>query len=127
MKIDEKLREEWEAERKIELKYNRIINISTSKVTEQVKDKKPSIFSNFHYGSVGINPKHLVIWYLFEKDADLKEAEDNGLVDELKILTLWELKANGYPEDVLCEIHVAFTTDEDIQRETNGNYWYYFK
>jgi len=97
------------------------------KVAEQVKDKKPVIFSKFHYGSIGINPKYLVIWYLFEKDADLKEAEDNGLLDDLKILTLWELKNKGYPEDVLGEIQIAFTTDEDIQMETGGNYWYYFK
>ncbi len=48
-------------------------------------------------------------------------------MDELKILTLWELKENGYPEDVLGDIQIAFTTDEDIQNETNGNYWYYFK
>ncbi len=47
------------------------------------------------------------------------------MVDELKILTLYELKANGYPEDVLGEIQIVFTTDEDIQRETGGNYWYY--
>lgn len=124
---DEKLRQEWAEERKIELKYDRIINTSVNRVMEQIKDKKPKIFSKFHYGAIGINPKYLVIWYLFEKDAELREAEDNGLIYELKILTLWELKANGYPEDVLSEIQIAFTTDEDIQNETNGNYWYYFK
>jgi hypothetical protein len=94
---------------------------------ENVKEREPVIFSNFHYDSIGIGPKYLVIWYIFEKDDELREAENNGLVDELKILTLWELKANGYPEDVLSEIQIAFTTDEDIQKETNGNYWYYFK
>jgi hypothetical protein len=57
----------------------------------------------------------------------MKKAEDNGLIDELKRLTLSELKTNGYPEDVLDEIQIAFTNDEDIQRETGGNYWYYFK
>jgi hypothetical protein len=94
---------------------------------EMVKDKKPAIFGNFHYGSIGINPKYLVIWYLFEKDSDLKEAEANGLVDELKKLTLMDLKDNGYPENVLDEIQIAFTSDEDIQKETKGNYYYYFK
>lgn len=94
---------------------------------EMVKDKKPMIFSNFHYGSIGINPKYLVIWYLFEKDSDLKEAKANGLVDKLKKLTLMELKSNSYPESALDEIQIAFTSDEDIQKETGGNYWYYFK
>lgn len=116
-----------EAERKIELKFSRIINTSINRVREQIKNKNPPIFSNFHYGSIGLNPKYLVIWYLFEKDIELKEAEDNGLLDELKILTLWELKENGYPEEVLGEIQIAFTSDEDIQKETDGNYWYYFK
>ncbi|MEL7670914.1 hypothetical protein [Methanobacterium sp.] len=94
---------------------------------DMVKDRKPMIFSNFHYGSIGINPKYLVIWYLFEKDSELKEAENNGLLNELKEITISELKANGYPEDVLDEIQIAFTSDEDIQKETGGNYWYYFK
>jgi hypothetical protein len=94
---------------------------------EIVKDRKLMIFGNFHYGSIGINPKYLVIWYLFEKDSDLKEAEASGLVDELKKLTLMELKNNSYPESALSEIQIAFTSDEDIQKETGGNYWYYFK
>jgi len=125
--INEKLRKEWDAERKIEHKFNRIIIISTSKVMDIVKDKKPMIFSNFHYGSIGINPKYLVIWYLFEKDSDLKEAESNGSLNELKQLTIFELKANGHLEDVLDEIQIAFTSDEDLLIETGGNYWYYFK
>jgi len=106
---------------------NRIIEISKYNVMEKVKNRKPTIFSKFHYGSFGINPKYLVIWYLFEKDTDLEKAEANGLKEELVQLTLVELRANGYPETALDEIQIAFTTDEDIQRETNGNYYYYFK
>ena len=59
--MDDKLKHEWDAERKIELKFSRIINTSINRVMEQVKDKKPEIFSKFHYGSIDINPKYLVI------------------------------------------------------------------
>jgi hypothetical protein len=45
----------------------------------------------------------------------------------LDILTRDELRENGYPEEGLREIMVSFTTDGDIQRETDGNYWEYFK
>lgn len=38
-----------------------------------------------------------------------------------------ELENNSYPESALDEIQIDFTSDEDIQKETNGNYYYYFK
>jgi hypothetical protein len=35
--MNDKLRQEWDAERKIEHKFNRIINISINNVVEKVK------------------------------------------------------------------------------------------
>lgn len=125
--IHEKLKRLWGSERKMEHKLNKIINISKNNVLDKVKNKKPAIFSNYHYGAIWIDPKHLLIWYIFEKDADLEFAEENGLKDELEKLTRAELRVNGYPESAFGGIQIAFTTDEDIQRKTNGNYYYYFK
>lgn len=56
----------------------------------------------------------------------MEDAENNGLMADLRKITLEEMKANGYPEEVLGEIYVEFTTDEDIQNTTDGNYFYYF-
>ncbi len=117
----------YDEERKIELKLKRIINLARDRALEKVKNRKPFIFDSFYYGAIAINPKNLVIWYLFEKDSELEEARANGLVDDLKRLTRSELESNGYPVEALDEIYIEFTTDEDIQRTTNGNYWYYFK
>jgi hypothetical protein len=117
----------YDEERKIELKLNRIINLSKERALQKVADRKPVIFDNYHYGSIATNPKNLVIWYLFEKDSEMEEARNNGLMADLRKLTLEELKSNGYPEEVLGEIYIEFTTDEDIQNTTDGNYYYYFK
>jgi hypothetical protein len=35
--------------------------------------------------------------------------------------------ARGYPAEALDKIHVGVVSDEDVQRTTGGNYWYYFK
>jgi hypothetical protein len=42
-------------------------------------------------------------------------------------LTRAELIAGNYPPKGAEQMKVAFTSDEDIQRETGGNYWTYFK
>lgn len=41
----------------------------------------------------------------------MEDAENNGLMADLRKITLEEMKANGYPEEVLGEIYVEFTTD----------------
>jgi hypothetical protein len=125
--IHEILKRLWDEERKNNHKLNKIINKSKKNVLNKVKSKKPVIFNNYHYGAIGVNPKNLVIWYIFKKDIELELANENGLKIEIEKLTIAELEANGYPESALDEIYIAFTTDEDIQKVAGGNYYYYFK
>ena len=104
-----------------------IVEKSKDAVLKTIGNSDPPIFSHFFYGASAIHPRHLVVWYLFETDKENEIAKGNSLTDKLDKFTRNELRKNGYPEEGLREIMVSFTTDEDIQRETGGNYWNYFK
>lgn len=104
-----------------------IVEKSKNAVLKTIGNSDPSIYRHFFYGASAIHPRHLVVWYLFKTDKEYEIAKSNKLTDKLDKLTRDELRENGYPEEGLREIMVSFTTDEDIQRETDGNYWEYFR
>ncbi|HZD39654.1 MAG TPA: hypothetical protein VE131_02965 [Terriglobales bacterium] len=108
-------------------KLDAIAERSKNSVLRTLGNTNPLIFSHFYYGASAIHPRHLVVWYLFECDKDYELAKTNGLTDKLDKLTRDELRKNGYPEEGIKDVKVSFTTDEDIQRETGGDYWSYFK
>jgi len=93
--IYEKFKRLWCNERKINHKLNKIINISKNNVLDKVKKKKPVVFNYYHYGAIWIDPKNLVVWYIFEKDIDLELAKQNGLKNELEQRTRIELRLMG--------------------------------
>lgn len=104
-----------------------IVRTATDVVAAQIADTLPRLLHHFFYGASAIHPRHLVCWYLFATDAEYAEAQQNGLTKRIDQLTRDALCQNGYPAEFVPEISVNFTTDEDIQRETGGNYWHYFK
>ena len=115
-------------ERDIRQKHlDAIVQSATDAVASAVAADSPSLRSHFFYGASGIHPRHLVTWYLFSTDAEYAEAQSSGLTQRIDSLTRNELTLRGYPPDSVADIHVSFTTDEDIQRETGGDYWSYFK
>lgn len=85
------------------------------------------VSDHFFYGSMGIHPGYLVTWYLFKTDAELERARGSGLTDRIIAETRDQLSDEGYPSEGVAGMNVAFTTDEDIQRKTGGNRYYYFK
>ncbi len=115
-------------ERDIRQKHlDAIVQSATDAVASTIATDTPSLQSHFFYGASGIHPRHLVTWYLFRTNADYAEAQSNGLTQRIDSLTRNELTRRGYPSDSVAHIHVNFATDEDIQRETGGDYWSYFK
>lgn len=99
-----------------------------------------------------------MIWYLFETDVELHQAQDNGLCEEIINTTIKYLKFFGYPIEAFSEIVqynlnekvkiqgtneeiekqfidilnnqkacISFTTKEDIDRKTGGDYRLYFQ
>ena len=104
-----------------------IVTAATDAVAADIASATPRLSSHFFYGASCIHPRHLVTWYLFATDAELAEARRNGLTERNEVLTRDYLGQRGYPAEALPQIRVGFTTDEDVQRTTGGDYWAYFK
>lgn len=101
----------------------RIINRAVEKTVSEISERTPQICDCFYYGAVHINPKNLVVWYLFETDSELECAELSGLCDDIRQLTNNNLMLLGYPQLV----RVAFTTIEDINNKCGGDFRLYFQ
>lgn len=104
-----------------------IVTAAVKAVRQQFRGSAPSILSDTFFGAMGIDPKHLAIWYIFKMDADLEKARETGLTDQIEKATRSQLLAGGYPAKAVPLIGVAFTSDEDVQIKAGGNYWQYFK
>lgn len=104
-----------------------IVKRAVRRVRSHVAARRPPVAEDFFYGAMGIHPRHLVTWYLFETDADHEAARTTGLLRELDERTRAELRAEGYPSEGVAEMMVSTTTREDIQRTTGGDYRLYFQ
>jgi hypothetical protein len=96
-------------------------------VLDAVAAREPLVRQHFFYGASAIHPKHLVTWYIFRTDRDLETARQNGLTVDLDTLTRAKLLDSGYPAKGAKIMHVAFTSEEDVQNKAGGNYYLYFK
>ncbi len=109
----------------------KIIKKAVADTVSQFRLSTPKIAEHFFYGAFDIAPQNLVVWYLFSTDAELETAKSKGLCDELKNATFKNLVSCGYPKEAFAstdrKVSVAFTTHEDIDRKTNGDYHLYFQ
>mgnify|MGYP003298649343 CR=1 FL=1 len=108
-------------------KRKRIIKKAVKLTAAAIKDKSPQVYMHFFYGAFDIDPKNLVVWFLFETDNELTKAKQSGLCEEIKNLTAKNLIAEGYPCEALNKNTVSFTSQEDIDKKANGNHHLYFQ
>lgn len=139
------------------MRPNKVIRKALKQTIAEYKEFYPAIYQHFFYGAVDLAPQNLVVWYLFATDEELKVAHENGLCHKLTEATINNLIVAGYPTEAFSEtyfplsdkitfqdettdgendvIHllthrkatVAFTTQEDIDRKTHGDYHLYFQ
>jgi hypothetical protein len=113
-------------ERDVRQKYlDEIVKAAMERVMVAIAGRLPTVKVHFFYGASAIDPQHLVTWYVFSSDAEWKTAESTGLISDIDRLTRAELIAGSYPPDGAEMMAVVFTSDEDIQRKTGGDYWTY--
>jgi hypothetical protein len=76
------------------------------------------------YGAYDIHPKHLVFWICITTDATKQRFEaDIELLKKLRFL----LEFYDYPIIGREGVHIGFASEETVQRESKGNWFYHFK
>ena len=108
-------------------KRNRIIKKAVKKTASDFADRTPKIYEHFFYGAFDIAPQNLVVWYLFQTDAELVTAKSSGYCDDLEKATIRNLIDLGYPQEAIGTHNISFTTKEDIDNKANGDYHLYFQ
>ena len=137
-------------------KRNRIINKAVKKPVSDIADRTPKIYEHLFYGAVDIAPQYLVVWYLFQTDAELETAKASGYCDDLEKATIRNLIDLGYPREAFeitnmgapnitfrggtdeqqqrilhsltyRKAMISFTTKEDIDNKAHGDYHLYFQ
>ena len=56
-------------------KRKRIIKKAVKLTAAAIKDKAPQVYMHFFYGAFDIDPKNLVVWFLFKTDNELTKAK----------------------------------------------------
>lgn len=76
------------------------------------------------YGAYEINPKNLVYWICVESDNQRDLLKSNiELQKELKDL----LVKQNYPYDAIKHIKINIESQETVDRESEGSWYYHFK
>jgi hypothetical protein len=124
---DEEYQREPRAQDARQEELTAVVHRATDTVTAALQGFQPAILWSLSYGAIGLHPRHLVVWYGFDSDADQVQAGESGLTARIDELTRAELGRGGYPASAIPWVLVSFVSDETVQRETGGNYWDYFK
>jgi hypothetical protein len=78
----------------------------------------------FSLGAVHINPRHLAIWITTptDEERDLMRAMPE-LISEFRR----SLSAAGYPPEAIAEVGFAFESQQTVDRDYDGSWWYAVK
>lgn len=119
--------EELQAREIRQRRWDDVVAKAIVTVAAHARKSGVNLYTQLHYGAMGIDPKHLAIWYIAPTDAELQTFKTTGICRDLNAATKKELSSAGYPEEALATIHIGCESHESIMRETGGDYFHYFK
>jgi hypothetical protein len=77
-----------------------------------------------HYGAFEIHPRHLVYWLCVKSDAEKQRLQAHRiLMEQLREI----LVRYDYPPEGRDSVHIGFESQETVDRESDGNWWYHWK
>ncbi|MCX8525026.1 hypothetical protein OF897_13990 [Chryseobacterium formosus] len=77
-----------------------------------------------YFGAYDINPKNLVFWICIESDKEKNKLKNDTLL--MNMLKNLLIKYN-YPRSAIELIFIDFQSQETIDREYAGNWYYFYK
>jgi len=93
-----------------------IVQRAIDTVLQAEADQTPAINAHLFYGAIGIDPKHLVIWYLFKTDREKEMSDTSGQMKRMINHTLKALADFRYPYHTIGRDRILFASEEEIQR-----------
>ena len=102
-----------------------VISRSISEVEREFVGKLPAIREHGSMGVYGMDANALFIYFVFDNDKDLKEAEEKGYTEIIHHTLYESMKKNGYPVEMLGEDFVGLVSQEAVDRA--GGWYLYFK
>lgn len=106
--------------KKQELKYQAIVK----KVMKNVIKHFPDIYQSIEFGAY-INPENYFVSYIFRTNVQLQIARQSGLLEKINLLHREQLRKNNYPVQGIKDC--GFASQEQCDKEYNGNWYYYYK
>lgn len=103
-----------------ELMYKNIIR----KVMKNVKEHFPDIYLSIEFGAY-IKPEHYFVSYVFHTNIELMTAQQSGLLEKINSFHKEQLRINNYPIQGIKDCD--FASQEQCDKEYNGNWYYYYK
>ena len=77
-----------------------------------------------HYGANDIHPRHLVYWICVQTDQEKQRLEEN---QSFRVRLRSVLDEYEYPIEGRAHVFIGFESQETVDRESGGNWWYHWK
>lgn len=91
---------------------------------EDVKQHFTDIQRCIEFGAY-IQPENYFVSYIFATDAQLKEAQQSGLTEQINSYHKEQLTKHHYPMQGIKDC--CFASQEECDKKYDGNWYYYYK
>jgi hypothetical protein len=118
----------WAATRAREQQFDAIVRpaVSATEIAIAEATNAAKVWGS-HFGATGIDPKHLVVYFVLPTRAEVQRFKESEAWASIKANLLSILNAAGYPTSTLQEHWVGLFSEQECREEANGNWYHFFK